>query len=514
MKSVSESRNRSALPDAFRQSVPPAAAPDVAPIPGHSHPRAEWQDLVYEFAPLAYLNFDTQGLILDFNVAASQLLGASRKRDIHRPLADFFSPRHHHRLLKHIRQSSTSQVRVVTRLQVRPHNDSGAECEVEITTRPASESLGYHTQIVPIAGDTPIPRPTDDARFRALVENSSEVICIGSPDGTIFYTTPSVQRLLGYTPASWFGRSAFEIMAPECRESVRAAALNLASQPTGSVLRVVTRVRHFDGSWKWVDAVLTNLIGQPAVGGIVCNYRDVTDSRNAEEALRASEQRYRLLAESLPQMITIRSEDGRIEYCNSHWLQYLGFHDTESIVHGWKQGIFPEDDAAVPNPPWNSSVPQPWSGECRIRRASDGAFRWHSVRIIPLPRQGESRPWWLVIANDIHERKQFDQERERLLSQLECERSELAVQYAVNRVLAESSNLHEAAPRLLAAFCDQLGWQAGALWMVGPTGIIDSPLRTLSLLHIHQQPGVGPTEALIQSKPRPLKEGQGLDGRV
>jgi PAS domain S-box-containing protein len=466
---------------------------------------------VYERAPLACLNFDTQGRILDFNVAASRLLGASSPQDIHRPLEDFFSPRHRRRIRKHIEQSRTARTPVATRLQLRAEGKSAGAGVVEMNTHPAAEGLVFRTQLVPISGASPVVWPADDAKFRALVENSSEVICIGAPDGTIFYTTPSVQRVLGYDPASWFGRNAFEIMRPDQAELARAAVRELATTPTGTVIRLIAQVRHLDGSWKWVEGVLTNLIGQPAVGGILCNYRDITDSRRSEEALRASEQRYRLLAESLPQMISIRDSTGRVEYCNSHWREYRGIGNVDPIIHDWKAGIPSEDLASLTRPPWPDGVPRPWKAECRIRRAADGALRWHSVRIIPLPRQAGSPERWLAIASDIHERKQAEQERERLLRQLERERSELAVQYAVVRVLAESSNLADAAPRLLAAFCDQLGWQAGALWTVGAT---ESARRALYMVHLRQQPDVAPAGLLRQSQPPPLKRGQSLAGRV
>ena len=256
--------------------------------------------------------------------------------------------------------------------------------EVEMSTRPASSELCYRTQLIPVSGKKLVAWPADDAKFRALVENSNEVICIGAPDGTIFYTTPSVERVLGYKADSWFGRNAFEIMHPDYAELAGAAVRQLAGKPTGTVLSLVAQVRHRDGSWKWVEAVLTNLIGQPAVGGIVCNYRDVTASHLAEDAVRSSEQRYRLLAESLPQMVSIHDEEGRYIYCNSHLRNYHGLTGSGALPRDWKEGVPPEDIEALLTCPWKNGVPKPWESECRIRRASDGALRWHSVRIIPL----------------------------------------------------------------------------------------------------------------------------------
>jgi PAS domain S-box-containing protein len=508
MKSVPESRNHSALAGALEEYAhspgpPPPALPDPA------HQESQWRGLVYELAPLAYLDFDSAGRIVDFNVAASRLLGVSRKRDIRRPLSDFFIQRDKRRLLEHIHKSLTSRLPVVTRLQLRARGDSAAPTSIEMSTRPAIEALCYRTHLLPISGAHPVAWPDGDAKFRALVENSSEVIGICAPDGTVFYTTPSVRRILGYEPSYWFGRNGFEVIAPDHAESTRAALRQLAAAPTGSLVRLVIQVRHFNGSWKWVDAVFTNLIAQPAIGGIVCNFRDITDSRSGEEALRSSEQRYRLLAESLPQLVTIRDSDGHIEYSNSRWRDYRGFpgHGT----HDWKAGIPPEDIAALRAPPWEDGVPRPWEAECRIPRAADGALRWHTVRVIPLQEAPDFRTRWLVIASDIHERKQVEQERERLLRQLERERSELAVQYAVVRVLAWASSLAAAAPHLLAALCDQLGWQAGALWTLGAT---DSGRPALSLVHIRQHPELKPPGQLRQSQPPPLKKFQSLAGRV
>jgi signal transduction histidine kinase len=131
------------------------------------------------------------------------------------------------------------------------------------------------------------------------------------------------------------------------------------------------------------------------------------------------------------------------------------------------------------------------------------------IRVVPLLKDGTPR--WLAIAADIHERKQAEQERERLLAQLEHERGELAVQYAVVRVLAESLSLADAAPRLLATFCEQLGWQAAALWALVAD---DVPSRALSLLHVRQQPDLTPRTLLKRSLPPPVEKGRHLAGRV
>jgi PAS domain S-box-containing protein len=476
-----------------------------------AHPESDWQALVYEMAPLAYLNFDTKGRILDFNLAASRLLGISRKRGYHKPLTDLVLPRHRTRVFRHLEASRGARAPVVTRVHLRPHGDSAQPVEVEMTTKPESEAICYRTQLLPVSGNGPAAWPDADAKFRALVENSSEVICIGAPDGTIFYTTPSVRRVLGYEPSSWFGRNAFDDLPPDQVELVRAAVLQLAAAPTGSVIKVVTQIRHADGSWKWVEAILTNLIGQPAIGGIVCNYRDITDARVAEEALRTSEQRYRLLAESLPQMISVRDSAGNLEYSNTRWREYRCITEQEALHHDWLTDVPPEDQPALKQPPLKPGEPmRPWEAECRVIRRPDGARRWHKCRIIPVTDPiGTLR--WLVITSDIHERKQAEQERERLLVQLQRERSDLSVQYAIVRALACATSLGAVAPQLLAAMCDQLGWQAGVLWAVQADR---SSRPSLIPIHLRQQPGITPAGIFRRSNPGPLRKGESLAGRV
>ena len=504
MKSVSETDHSPSTENGHAQMV--AARNAVA---GEARQEAEWKQLVYETAPLACLNFDARGRVVDFNQAAARLLGAEMGRDLRRPLADFFNPRHERRVLKHVSESLTARRPVVTRIQLRNEGEEGLE--IEMSTRPAAEALCYRTRLLPISGAQPIGWASSDAKFRALVEHANEVVCVGAPDGTVFYTTPSVKHVLGYEPASWFGRNVFEVMHPEDSEAVRAGLRDLAAAPTGSVINVVNRILHRDGSWRWVAATLTNLIGEPAIGGLVCNYRDITEAKRAEEALRSSEQRYRLLAESLPHLVCVRDRMGHILYCNSHWREYRGVSRERAAALEWTAGIPAEDLTELTPPPWVTGLREAWKGECRIRRASDGAYRWHIVRIVPLQEEAGSKASWLAIATDIHERKEAQHEMERLMHQIDRERSELAVQYAVVRVLAGASSLAEAAPRLIDTFCSQLGWEGGAVW-VAPSD--DKSREPLSLVNIRQRGEVAPGGVLHDSRPVPLKKGQSLAGRV
>ncbi|MDX2171428.1 MAG: PAS domain S-box protein [Deltaproteobacteria bacterium] len=132
-----------------------------------------------------------------------------------------------------------------------------------------------------------------ERRFRGLIEHSSDLVSIVSPDALLTYTSPSIERVLGYHPEQWMGRSIYDLVHTEDHELCRSALVQLASGP-GVTVRVQYRLSHADGSWHWMEGIACNLVHEPAIGGIIVNARDVTEQRRAEDRLRESEARFAL----------------------------------------------------------------------------------------------------------------------------------------------------------------------------------------------------------------------------
>jgi diguanylate cyclase (GGDEF)-like protein/PAS domain S-box-containing protein len=124
-----------------------------------------------------------------------------------------------------------------------------------------------------------------EERFRSLVRNASDVILVLGPDQTITYESPGVQRLLGYEPAERVGRPAVEFLHPDDLPTVRRLLADVARRPDAEA-QLEVRSRHADGSWRSLEAAVKNLLDDPAVGGIVVNYRDITERKTLEEQLR------------------------------------------------------------------------------------------------------------------------------------------------------------------------------------------------------------------------------------
>ena len=124
-----------------------------------------------------------------------------------------------------------------------------------------------------------------EARFRSLIQNSSDVVAVVAADGKIAYESDAMRRVLGHDPNQMLGRPFAERVHPEDAAFVRALLTDLLERNDAEQTCEI-RLRHADGSWRWVEAIGQNLMHDPAVGGIVLNFRDVTDRKRLEQQLQ------------------------------------------------------------------------------------------------------------------------------------------------------------------------------------------------------------------------------------
>ena len=168
-----------------------------------------------------------------------------------------------------------------------------------------------------------------EARFRALVEHSSDLIFVLQEGGDIEYASPSITRSLGYEPADLVGTQLAELVHPDDRRELT-GRLAMTRQGAGRAT-VSIRLRHHDGTWRDFEGVLTNRVADPAIHGLILNARDVTERAGVERALRDGEERYRSLVELSPDGIVV-VRDGRMIFANSAMLQLLGAAVPQEVV--------------------------------------------------------------------------------------------------------------------------------------------------------------------------------------
>jgi two-component system cell cycle sensor histidine kinase/response regulator CckA len=127
-----------------------------------------------------------------------------------------------------------------------------------------------------------------EARFRALVENSSDALLLIDADGRVTYVAPSAGRHVGWTQHQMAGRSLFEFIHENDLEAARLKLAEAWRRP-GVPVSAEVRFRHADGSWRIVEGVGVNRLDDPFVQAIIITARDITDRRRLEEQFRMSQ---------------------------------------------------------------------------------------------------------------------------------------------------------------------------------------------------------------------------------
>jgi len=179
-----------------------------------------------------------------------------------------------------------------------------------------------------------------EQRFRALIEHSSDVIVILSAEGKLRYVSASAEPMLGFKPEEATGTGILESVHPEDIQPVADSFARLLQNP-GATVQIELRTKDKDGNWRTLEATGTNLLHDPAVEGIVVNYRDITERKRAEDSLRESEKRYRLLAENISDVIWVTDMNMRPTYLSPSITHLLGYSMEEAMARGMQDSLTP-----------------------------------------------------------------------------------------------------------------------------------------------------------------------------
>ncbi len=131
-------------------------------------------------------------------------------------------------------------------------------------------------------------------RFRSLVRHGSDLMAILDSSANYLYVTDPTKRVLGYSAGYFIGKNALEFIHPEDAPFVLAAIKRI--DPDENVELMPYRFKASNGEWRWIESKITNLIGDPAVSGLVVNSRDITEKTRLEaERLHEAEKRQKQL---------------------------------------------------------------------------------------------------------------------------------------------------------------------------------------------------------------------------
>jgi two-component system sensor kinase FixL len=180
-----------------------------------------------------------------------------------------------------------------------------------------------------------------ERRFRAVVEQCWDMVFIAAPDGTISYASAAVKRVLGFSVEEMVGRNITAFFHPDDLELGTGALAQQLDRP-GISPSIEFRCAHQDGSWRWIEGTSVNLLADPAVRGLIFNFRDITEKKQACAAGRRSEQLYDDLFETALDAIVIVAPDTSLLALNPAGLAMTGWRAEEWLGKSFLPLIHPE----------------------------------------------------------------------------------------------------------------------------------------------------------------------------
>ena len=299
-----------------------------------------------------------------------------------------------------------------------------------------------------------------ERRFRQLAEHITDVFYVNDAlSPKMHYISPAYEAIWGRSCRSLYEEpmSFLEAVYPEDRDRIADA---IGRQMRGEATAEEYRILRPDGETRWIyDRGFPVRDDTGRVFRVAGIAEDVTDRKDAEAAVRASEERFRLLAEAVPLFVWISRPDGTMEYINQRWLAFTGLGKDESRELGTRRDtIHPEDREALYDR-WAESqrTGDIFEAEYRIRGRS-GEYRWFLGRAVPARGDGGRVTLWFGTATDIDDRKRAERTL-RLLAD-------------AGNLLADPTNFQGTLRRVPQLVIPALA-DSCVVYLLGPGGVID-----------------------------------------
>ncbi len=262
-----------------------------------------------------------------------------------------------------------------------------------------------------------------EQRYQTLVANASDLVLELDAEGRYLFVSPGARSILGVAPEALVGHSMYEPaiadnVHPDDRERVfRRFAARATARGSGSELY---RYRRADGCWRWFEARARSYRARDGALRVVVLARDVTEQMRAEDELRESEERYRVVTEATSDLISELDAEGRLIYASGTLKEALGYTPEELVGTTPLALLLSPDDAERAAQAFLEGVEK--TGPVRTApyrmRHRDGSWRWFESTGVPYRRaDGEVR--MIAVTRDVSERIRADEERHDLEARMQ-----------------------------------------------------------------------------------------------
>jgi len=302
---------------------------------------------ILDSSPDVVCTLSREGVLKSVSAAAERLLGYPLNSLINRSILDFVDKPYHQSTREFLRRALLGEDTTNFENELTDVNGlmvpvvwsahwSPLEQQIYCTVRDATEKKIADKMLT-----------DSEKRFKAMVQDGSDMIAILDDTANYLYVSPSSKSVLDFEPEIFLGRNAFEFIHPEDIEKANQEFATAAGKKKVSLSPF--RFRHNNGSWRYVQTVITDLRETPAIRGFVANSRDVTDAVKAQRALEASNERYRYVSRATSDAIWDYNVATSSLLWGEGFLKMFGYSQymLDSDIQTWNSRIHPEDAGRV-----------------------------------------------------------------------------------------------------------------------------------------------------------------------
>ncbi len=257
----------------------------------------------------------------------------------------------------------------------------GSIIHVEILSNPIDFDgrAARITQIKDITGqkDAEQALKHSEKRFKALVQDASDLIMIMDFAGNLTYVSPSSKQMTGVSDIEMIKNNFFYYIHEEDLKSVKENMLKLHEKKRIKI--PIYRIKTANNKWRYIETIITNLSEDPIVNGLVANSRDITEFIKQENKLIDSLKRYDIVAKATSDTITDYDVVNDKMYYNEGLESIFGYskNDIENTGAWWNEKLHPEDRERVRS--YSEDVKNAKSGNIQIEyrfRCADGSYKY------------------------------------------------------------------------------------------------------------------------------------------
>jgi len=296
-------------------------------------------------------------------------------------------------------------------VEIEPFGMAGQRRTVLLRATPIKSDLGETTSAVVAQTDISdrilgeLALRESEAKFRTIADAMPQMVWSTLPDGFHDYYNEQWYQFTGVPKGTTDGDGWNDMFHPD--DQARAWKRWRRSLATGEVYEIEYRLKHFTGEYRWVlGRALPIFDGYGKIIRWMGTCTDIHEQKIAQVVLQEQEEKFRALAENIPQLAWMGRADGSVFWCNNRWCEFAGEGLEKLKDWSWTKLIHPDySEAVAKSLKQNVASTQTWESIFPMRRA-DGAYRWFLSRAVPIRSEFGEVTRWLATNTDITEQRQ------------------------------------------------------------------------------------------------------------